>query len=46
MTYIADPVCDDVNATLPLEVHTLEFNSEYYVSSQGNHVDPTSCIFD
>ncbi|KAI9461114.1 hypothetical protein HD554DRAFT_2206776 [Boletus coccyginus] len=35
MTYIADPVCDDVNATLPLEVHTLEFNSEYYVSFQG-----------
>lgn len=46
MTYIADPVCDDVNATLPLEVHTLEFTSEYYVSFQGNHVDPSSRILD
>lgn len=41
MTYLADPLCDDVHATLPLEVHTIEFNSEYYASSQGNHIDPS-----
>jgi translation initiation factor 2-alpha kinase 4 len=34
-TYLADPLCDDVNATLPLEVHTIDFTSEYYTSSQG-----------
>ncbi|EIW85919.1 hypothetical protein CONPUDRAFT_114006 [Coniophora puteana RWD-64-598 SS2] len=33
--YLADPVCDDVRATLPLEVHVIEFNSDYYTSSQG-----------
>ncbi|KAF8124132.1 kinase-like domain-containing protein [Boletus edulis] len=35
VTYLADPLCDDVHATLPLEVHTIEFSSDYYVSSQG-----------
>ncbi|KIJ08240.1 hypothetical protein PAXINDRAFT_18613 [Paxillus involutus ATCC 200175] len=30
VTYLADHLCDDVRATLPLEVHTIEFNSEYY----------------
>ncbi|KAF8839726.1 Serine/threonine-protein kinase [Paxillus ammoniavirescens] len=35
VTYLADPLCDDVHATLPLEVHAIEFNSEYYVSTQG-----------
>ncbi|KAF9218926.1 Serine/threonine-protein kinase [Gyrodon lividus] len=35
VTYLADPMCDDVHATLPLEVHSIEFNSEYYVSTQG-----------
>ncbi|KIJ09198.1 hypothetical protein PAXINDRAFT_17707 [Paxillus involutus ATCC 200175] len=33
--YLADPLCDDVRATLPLEVHAIEFNSKYYVSTQG-----------
>ncbi|KIN99309.1 hypothetical protein M404DRAFT_155391 [Pisolithus tinctorius Marx 270] len=35
ITYLADPLCDDVHATLPLEVHAVEFNSEYYTSTQG-----------
>ncbi|KAG8220630.1 kinase-like domain-containing protein [Butyriboletus roseoflavus] len=35
VTYLAEPLCDDVHATLPLEVHTIEFNSEYYISFQG-----------
>ncbi|KAG2338792.1 hypothetical protein BDR05DRAFT_984599 [Suillus weaverae] len=35
ITYIADPLCDDVNATLPLEVHTISFNSDYYTTTQG-----------
>ncbi|KAF9231990.1 hypothetical protein BU15DRAFT_90768 [Melanogaster broomeanus] len=35
VTYLADPLCDDVHATLPLEVHAIEFNSDYYVSTQG-----------
>ncbi|KAG2365174.1 kinase-like domain-containing protein [Suillus spraguei] len=35
ITYLADPLCDDVNATLPLEVHTLSFNSDYYTTTQG-----------
>ncbi|KAG1908872.1 kinase-like domain-containing protein [Suillus fuscotomentosus] len=30
-----DPLCDDVNATLPLEVHTISFNSDYYITTQG-----------
>lgn len=34
-TYLADPLCDDVHATLPLEVHTVEFNAEYYTTTQG-----------
>jgi translation initiation factor 2-alpha kinase 4 len=44
VTYLADPLCDDVHATLPLEVHTIEFNSEYYASSQGNHIDPSPVL--
>ncbi|KAI6125176.1 kinase-like domain-containing protein [Pisolithus croceorrhizus] len=35
ITYLADPLCDDVHATLPLEVHAVEFGSEYYTSTQG-----------
>ncbi|KAI6046986.1 kinase-like domain-containing protein [Pisolithus marmoratus] len=35
ITYLADPLCDDVHATLPLEVHVVEFSSEYYTSTQG-----------
>ncbi|KAG1764160.1 kinase-like domain-containing protein [Suillus placidus] len=34
ITYLADPLCDDVNATLPLEVHTINFNSDYYTTTQ------------
>ncbi|KAK0477848.1 kinase-like domain-containing protein [Armillaria novae-zelandiae] len=33
--YGADPVCDDVNATLPLELHVITFGSHYYMTSQG-----------
>ncbi|KAK0506828.1 kinase-like domain-containing protein, partial [Armillaria luteobubalina] len=29
------PVCDDVNATLPLELHVITFGSHYYTTSQG-----------
>lgn len=35
VTYLADPICDDVHATLPLEVHIITFASGYYASSQG-----------
>ncbi|KIJ60152.1 hypothetical protein HYDPIDRAFT_139699 [Hydnomerulius pinastri MD-312] len=35
ITYLADPLCDDVHATLPLEVHAIEFHSDYYISTQG-----------
>ncbi|EGN94241.1 hypothetical protein SERLA73DRAFT_126224 [Serpula lacrymans var. lacrymans S7.3] len=34
-TYLADPLCDDVQATLPLEVHSIVFQTEYYISTQG-----------
>jgi hypothetical protein len=34
--YLAEPVCDDVNATLPLEVYTVSFDSQYYTTTQGN----------
>jgi eukaryotic translation initiation factor 2-alpha kinase 4 len=35
MTYLADPICDDVNMTLPLELHAITFNDPYYTTSQG-----------
>jgi len=35
IVYKADPICDDVNLTLPLEVHALTFESAYYSSTQG-----------
>lgn len=38
VTYLADPVCDDVHATLPLEVHIITFTSSYYASSQGKYI--------
>lgn len=44
-TYLADPMCDDVHATLPLEVHTVEFNAEYYTTTQGNACPHLTCIF-
>ncbi|KDQ25175.1 hypothetical protein PLEOSDRAFT_1066383 [Pleurotus ostreatus PC15] len=33
--YLADPVCDDINVTLPLEVLVYTFESSYYSSNQG-----------
>ncbi|KAF9445879.1 Serine/threonine-protein kinase [Macrolepiota fuliginosa MF-IS2] len=33
--YMADPVCDDVNTTLPLELYTVTFDSPYYTTTQG-----------
>lgn len=33
--YLADPVCEDANATLPLEVHVITFDSPYYSTNQG-----------
>ncbi|TFK47428.1 Serine/threonine-protein kinase [Heliocybe sulcata] len=35
MTYLAEPVCDDVHATLPLELYVVTFESQYYSTSQG-----------
>jgi translation initiation factor 2-alpha kinase 4 len=35
MTYLADPICDDINTSLPLELHTITFNSPYYLTTQG-----------
>ncbi|KDQ55382.1 hypothetical protein JAAARDRAFT_37399 [Jaapia argillacea MUCL 33604] len=33
--YLADPVCDDVQVTLPLELHSVAFESPYYKTHQG-----------
>ncbi|KAI0320013.1 hypothetical protein OF83DRAFT_1275377 [Amylostereum chailletii] len=33
--YQADPLCDDINATLPLEVLVVTFSTPYYSTSQG-----------
>ena len=35
--YMADPICDDVNATLPLELYVITFESHYYTTSQGKN---------
>lgn len=35
MMYLADPVCEDANATLPLEVHVITFDASYYATTQG-----------
>jgi hypothetical protein len=37
--YLAEPVCDDVNATFPLELYTVSFDSPYYSTSQGVHTN-------
>ncbi|KAF7299301.1 hypothetical protein MIND_00879100 [Mycena indigotica] len=34
-TYSADPVCDDVHISLPLNVYVVAFASHYYITSQG-----------
>ena len=34
---MADPICDDVNATLPLELYVITFESHYYTTSQGKN---------
>ncbi|KAF8626502.1 hypothetical protein AX14_011471 [Amanita brunnescens Koide BX004] len=33
--YLAEPVCDDVNTTLPLELFVVTFDTHYYTTSQG-----------
>ncbi|KAF8060720.1 kinase-like domain-containing protein [Lyophyllum atratum] len=33
--YLADPICDDINTTLPLELYVVNFHSHYYTTSQG-----------
>ena len=33
--YQAEPICDDVAATLPLEVHLVAFDTHYYTTHQG-----------
>ncbi|KAJ6607583.1 kinase-like domain-containing protein [Mycena sp. CBHHK59/15] len=33
--YMADPICDDVNTTLPLQLYVVAFDSHYYTTSQG-----------
>ncbi|KAJ3758340.1 kinase-like domain-containing protein [Lentinula raphanica] len=35
VTYAADPLCDDVNATLPLQLHVVTFETPYYSTTQG-----------
>lgn len=32
---MADPVCDDIHTTLPLELYTVTFDSPYYTTTQG-----------
>jgi len=34
-TYQAEPICDEVAATLPLEVHLVTFDTHYYTTHQG-----------
>lgn len=33
--YLAEPVCDDIRTTLPLELYVILFDSEHYVTTQG-----------
>jgi eukaryotic translation initiation factor 2-alpha kinase 4 len=33
--YLADPICDDINASLPLELLVVTFQASYYGTSQG-----------
>jgi translation initiation factor 2-alpha kinase 4 len=33
--YTADPICDDVNVSLPLQLYVVTFASHYYITSQG-----------
>ena len=33
--YQAEPICDDIAATLPLEVHLVTFDTQYYTTPQG-----------
>lgn len=33
--YQAEPICDDITATLPLEVHLVTFDTHYYTTHQG-----------
>ncbi|KAF8639379.1 hypothetical protein AX17_001535 [Amanita inopinata Kibby_2008] len=33
--YLAEPICDDVNTTFPLELFVVTFNSHYYTTTQG-----------
>jgi translation initiation factor 2-alpha kinase 4 len=35
--FLAEPVCDDIHASLPLELYVTVFNSEYYTTSQGTY---------
>ncbi|KAJ4467220.1 kinase-like domain-containing protein [Lentinula aciculospora] len=35
VTYAADPLCDDVNATLSLQLHVVTFDTPYYSTTQG-----------
>lgn len=32
---MADPVCDDIHTSLPLELYTVTFDSSYYTTTQG-----------
>ncbi|KAJ7220218.1 kinase-like domain-containing protein [Mycena pura] len=34
-SYTADPICDDVNTSLPLRLYVVTFASHYYITSQG-----------
>ncbi|KAF5357565.1 hypothetical protein D9757_013020 [Collybiopsis confluens] len=43
VTYAADPLCDDVNATLPLELHVVTFDTPYYSTTQVLHRACQSC---
>ena len=33
--YLAEPICDDIRTTLPLELYVILFDSEHYVTTQG-----------
>uniref|UniRef100_A0A0W0FQ29 non-specific serine/threonine protein kinase n=1 Tax=Moniliophthora roreri TaxID=221103 RepID=A0A0W0FQ29_MONRR len=35
VSYAADPICDDVSASLPLELHVITVDAPYYSTNQG-----------
>ena len=45
VVYMADPMVDDVGATLPLELYVVTFEDAYYSSNQSSASSPSSWTF-